>query len=239
MPDQAQHSADQTPGEHFEGVWHEVWTSEPFAVVLALVFCSFVFVAAAPDTDWTMLIKVLLQGATLLAAVRAAQMSKSILRAAAVVVGIATISTLVAVAGAEQDLAEAFSRIVSLLLVAVVPFAIGRSVVRSILRHRRITLQAVFGVVSIYLLVGMFFSFLYGAIGTIGDGSFFASGAAEDPQNFQYFSFATLTTVGYGDFTAAGQFGRTLAIVEALLGQLYLITVLSLFVGNLRPRSHG
>jgi len=50
-----------------------------------------------------------------------------------------------------------------------------------------------------------------------------------------YFSFVTQTTVGYGDLTAAGGFGRALAVLEALIGQLYLVTVIALLVSNLGP----
>jgi voltage-gated potassium channel Kch len=56
-----------------------------------------------------------------------------------------------------------------------------------------------------------------------------------EPNDFLYFSFATLTTVGYGDLVAATDLGRSLAISEALIGQIYLVTVVALIVGNLRP----
>ncbi len=55
-----------------------------------------------------------------------------------------------------------------------------------------------------------------------------------DQNDFLYFSLATLTTTGYGDLTAAGELGRTLAVLEALLGQIYLVTVVALLVSNLR-----
>jgi hypothetical protein len=48
-----------------------------------------------------------------------------------------------------------------------------------------------------------------------------------------YFSFVTLTTVGYGDLTASNEVGRAVAILEALAGQLYLVTIVALFVSNL------
>jgi voltage-gated potassium channel Kch len=51
--------------------------------------------------------------------------------------------------------------------------------------------------------------------------------------DFLYFSYVTLTTVGYGDLTAAGDLGRMLAVTEALLGQLYLVTVVALVIGNI------
>ncbi|MFM7551963.1 MAG: potassium channel family protein, partial [Actinomycetota bacterium] len=50
---------------------------------------------------------------------------------------------------------------------------------------------------------------------------------------FLYFSYITLATVGYGDFTAADAVGRLLAMLEGLVGQLYLVTVLALIVSNL------
>jgi hypothetical protein len=52
-----------------------------------------------------------------------------------------------------------------------------------------------------------------------------------------YFSYSTLATVGYGDYTAATDLGRTLAVLEALIGQLYLVTVLAAFVARARRRS--
>ena len=51
--------------------------------------------------------------------------------------------------------------------------------------------------------------------------------------DFLYFSFVTLTTVGYGDLTAAGDFGRAIAAFEAMAGQLYLVTVVALLVSNM------
>ena len=54
--------------------------------------------------------------------------------------------------------------------------------------------------------------------------------------DFLYFSFITLTTVGYGDLTAADNLGRSVAVLEALTGQVYLVTIVALLVGNLVPR---
>jgi uncharacterized membrane protein len=71
----------------------------------------------------------------------------------------------------------------------------------------------------------------------LGQGPFFANVDAPDGTDYLYFSFVTLTTVGYGDLVARGSLGRMLAVSEALLGQLYLVTVVALLVGNVgRPR---
>jgi hypothetical protein len=77
----------------------------------------------------------------------------------------------------------------------------------------------------------LFFAYLYSAIGAV-NGHFFAGRHGATIVDYLYFSFATLTTVGYGDLTAAGDLGRMLAVSEALTGQLYLVTVVALLVGN-------
>ncbi len=70
-------------------------------------------------------------------------------------------------------------------------------------------------------------------------GGFFANGEAATGARCLYFSFTTLTTVGYGDLTAASNLGHTLSVTEALLGQIYLVTIVSVIISNLRPRRAG
>ena len=91
-----------------------------------------------------------------------------------------------------------------------------------------------FGVLCIYLLLGMLFAFIYGIVGVASSDPFFAQHAtAETTKNFLYFSFVTITTVGYGDLTAATNVGRSFAIAEALTGQIYMVTVVAAIVGGL------
>ena len=71
------------------------------------------------------------------------------------------------------------------------------------------------------------------AIGVIQGGPFFGSNGDGTMAQDLFFSFTTLTTTGYGDITAATRIGRTTAMVEAMVGQLYLVTVLAILVSNL------
>ena len=91
-----------------------------------------------------------------------------------------------------------------------------------------------FGALAVYVLVGLTFGFVIGAIATGSSTDYFASGTDASQSTRVYFSFTTLTTTGYGDYTAATRGGRALAVLEMLLGQLYLVTVISLLVANLR-----
>jgi hypothetical protein len=61
-------------------------------------------------------------------------------------------------------------------------------------------------------------------------GPFFADGQPLNTETVQYFSFTTLTTLGYGDFTAAGSLGRALAVLEAISGQVFLATLVARLV---------
>ena len=95
-----------------------------------------------------------------------------------------------------------------------------------------------FGVLCVYLLIGMAFGFAYGIISAARRRHFFAQIHGGDQADFLYFSFVTMTTTGFGDLTAAKDFGRSLAVTEALIGQIYLVTVVALIVSNLgRPHA--
>ena len=66
-----------------------------------------------------------------------------------------------------------------------------------------------------------------------GSGPLFAQGTDGTLSVRLYFSYITLATVGYGDYTLSSDLGHTIAVLEALIGQLYLVTVIALLVSNL------
>ena len=107
-------------------------------------------------------------------------------------------------------------------------------IVRRVLARPTVTLQSIYGALSAYLIIGLMFAAFYAAIQRLGGGSFFAHHQPANTQTFQYFSFTTLTTLGYGDFTAAGNGGRALAVIEALTGQVFLATLVARLVAAFR-----
>ena len=131
------------------------------------------------------------------------------------------------------ELGSTAGRIVAVLLVALAPIAIARGVVRGVRTEGAVTMHTMFGVLCIYLLIGMLFAYAYGLVGDAQSQPFFASGIDPDISDYLYFSFATITTVGYGDLSAATDLGRSVAIAEALIGQIYLVTVVAVIVGGL------
>jgi len=99
--------------------------------------------------------------------------------------------------------------------------------------------QSIMGALSIYLLLGMFFTFVYDVVASLGDGPFFASGSDGTDFDRLYFSYVTLATLGYGDYTAGATLGRSLAVFEVLLGQLFLVVAVALLVGTLVAGRQG
>jgi Ion channel len=201
-----------------------------FGLLLATIATTFAVQGIASPGRWEQLVVAVLLAGTLLVAVRVAESRTSVRRLMAGVAG-----ALVAVALLEALVGNgngAVARMSNLLLVTVTPPAVVVGVLRTLKAGATVTIEAVLGVLSLYLLLGMFFAFLYGLIGQL-DGTFFAHDAPSTVARCLYFSFTTLTTVGYGDFTAASDLGHTLSVSEALLGQIYLVTIVSVIVGNL------
>jgi hypothetical protein len=114
-----------------------------------------------------------------------------------------------------------------LLLVTVVV------IVSRILSFPTVTGQSIFGAISAYMILGLMFASFYAAIYRVQGDHFFTHGPGS-AQTFQYFSFTTLTTLGYGDFTAASAGGRAVAVIEALTGQVFLATLVARLVSAFR-----
>lgn len=136
--------------------------------------------------------------------------------------------TAAAVAAGSNRLARGTPAFVGALLAVVAPIAI----VRRLLSHTTITRRTVAGALCLYLLVGLFFSFVFAVAGAI-DPPFFAQEPADHTVDYVYFSVTTITTTGYGDLTARASAGKMLAVSEALLGQLYLVGVVAILVSNI------
>ena len=106
-------------------------------------------------------------------------------------------------------------------------------IVRQVLSARQITEQSIYGVLSAYMIIGLIFAAVYAAMWKFSGQPFFVHGTA-NTKTFQYFSFTTLTTLGYGDFTAAQDSGRAVAVLEAMAGQMFLATLVARLVAGFR-----
>ena len=110
-------------------------------------------------------------------------------------------------------------------LLLLSPLAIGRVILTS----RQVTPRLLVGAICVYLMIGLLFTFLYLGVNGVHP-NFFKQGAETEPSIYLYFSFITMTTVGYGDFSPASAVPRMLVVFEALLGQIFLVTAVARLV---------
>lgn len=111
------------------------------------------------------------------------------------------------------------------------------SILTNVLRAGRITADKIYGAICVYLLVGYAWAFAFAIIEAMQPGSF--SGLLENGRSdyvgrvmqMRYFSFVTLTTVGYGDIVPLSPVARTFATLEAVMGQIYLTVLVARLVG--------
>lgn len=157
-------------------------------------------------------------------------------RTARLAIAIAVGGSVVAVTLALTHSAGAGAGVASLWAALILLLAVGL-IVRRVLLMPEVTLQSIFGAVSAYLIIGLMFASIYAAMNKFGGQDFFAKGETGNVKTFQYFSFTTLTTLGYGDFTATQNSGQAVAVMEALLGQVFLATLVARLVSAFRsPR---
>jgi hypothetical protein len=204
---------------------HSYWA------VLAAIFVVFFLAALLPDTAWALSVIVLLQSMTLLIAIWTAGW---LMRERTLPFAIATAT---GVAAAINLFRQGEVLTVALGLAAgLLTITIALVIAKGAVAQNEVNSRSVAGAICVYLLFGMLFMFLYGVLATLGHGPFFAQGTdGTRPLRF-YFSFVTLATLGYGDYTPAGNLGHALAVLEALIGQLYLVTVVAVVVTRLgRP----
>jgi uncharacterized membrane protein HdeD (DUF308 family) len=132
----------------------------------------------------------------------------------------------------DQVADEGFMALASGLLYLGAPF----SVIRHLVLRRTVDRETVLGAIAAYLMIGMFFAFAYTALGTMQAGPFFGtSGDGTFPQDL-FFSFTTLTTTGYGNLVPTNNPGQSVAVLEMLIGQLFLVIAVAKAVSAWQPR---
>jgi hypothetical protein len=203
-----------------------------YGLLLLLILFSLGFQLAATEGDLTHAVTIVLQGGVFIAALWTSQARTRLLRVGtAVIVAVTVVSAIGLAASGGVD--DAGARAVSLALVIVTQVAILSGVIAHVREEGRVTVQTMFGVLCIYLLIGAMFAYIYGLIDNLGSPSFFAQVDHANTSDYLYFSFTTQTTTGFGDLTAATDLGRSFTIIEELLGQIYMVTVVALIVGGL------
>ena len=168
--------------------------------------------------------------ATLPIALRASGLSRRRQRVIDILVGIGLLSlTLITAVALLTDDTVVDNRYNPAGAVALLSIVVPFVVVRRLLRHQRVSTATLLGAISAYLLIPLSFFHVFMAIDRWSTTPFFG-----DPQpstSFMYFALVTVTTVGFGDLTAATESARLATTSLALIGQVYLVVFVAMIVG--------
>lgn len=219
----------QDPTESEESLLEEVEEEsartpirERYGLVLLLIFVAYVM-GGVDESPLMTTINFLLWLALLLATLWSSGLHRRLRR-----IGIAAIVIVVVSSIALDVISSDEATGWSLLILAVAQLAALLAILSRIMQHETVTLQTVMGGVAAYALIAFVAAAVFRGVDLITDTTFL--NGAVDASDYTYFSFVTLTTVGYGDITAATDLAKRLVVVEAFVGQVYIITLVARLV---------
>ena len=217
---------------------HALWrlvralsSPDSYATVLLLILVTYAL-SAALTASWAASLIVAVQIAAVWVSLRAARARRPVQLIANVALAVAALLAAANLVFGDRIDGGSVVLWVSCLLYLAAPVAI----VRHLLVRHVVDAETVLGAIAAYLMAGMFFAFLYHVVGVDqARPPFFGSHGPGTFSQDLFFSFTTLTTTGYGDLVPSGNPGQTFAVLEMVLGQLFLVVAVAKVVSAWRP----
>jgi len=206
-------------------------SADSYGLVLLLVVVTYVGSVSVTETRAASIV-LTVQLATVWLTLRTSRARRLVRLVADVVLCLAAIGVVVSLFAHKpgDQLGGIFT--ICCLLYLIAPF----SIVRHLVVRREIDTETLLGAIAAYLLIGMFFAFAYKAAGEFGSVPFFGPAGPGSLSQDLFFSFVTMTTVGYGNLVPAANPGQTFAVLEAVIGQLFLVVAVGKIISSLPRR---
>jgi hypothetical protein len=202
-----------------------------YAVVLVLVVVTYI-VSVSVTEEWATSIVLTVQLATVWFTLRISHARPGIRLIANIVLVLAAIVAAVSFFVHNPGDQLGVISTVCCVLYLIAPF----SIVRDLVFRPVVDSETLLGAVAAYLLIGMFFAFAYKAASEFGSVPFFGADGKGSLSQDLFFSFVTMTTVGYGNLVPAANPGQTLAVLEAVIGQLFLVVAVGKIISDVTLR---
>ncbi len=198
---------------------------DSYASLLVLLLANFFLLELVDDPRWGAIGSTLLSAAALVVAISDPEAGHGVRNTHWILIGVCVaLAPLVLVVNSSSIVGLTYLLPVALLVTATLPITLSR-----ILHHRRVTSETVLGALCVYVLIGLLYAFLFLAVGDLRD-TFFAQPGPHEQSEYLYFSFVTLTTLGFGDLSPAHGLPQALTVSEALLGNIFLVTLVARLV---------
>jgi hypothetical protein len=208
---------------------------DSYASLLVLVLANFFLLELVDDPRWGAIGSTLLSAAALVVAISDPDAGHRIRRSHWILVGACVaLAPLVLIFSSSSIVGLTYLLPIALLVTATLPITLSR-----VLRHRRITYETVLGALCAYVLIGLLFAFLYLAVSDLRDGPFFVQPGPHGQGEYLYFSFVALTTLGFGDLSPSVGLPQALTVLEALFGNIFLVTLVARLVTLWVRQSEG
>lgn len=204
--------------------------SDEFGLVLVLVLLTYVLTSLLENRGWDAVILAVATSATSVVALVSSHARIEAVRTALL---LSAITVVLAAIGAASDY-HLWLEFASLIQISLLCVAMG-AVLRRVVSAGEVGSRTILGALSVYAVLGILFTFLYGAIDRIQPGPFFEGVTDPKGADFIFFSYTTLTTTGYGNLVPGGQPGQLISGLEMMLGQIFLVTLVAGLVSLWRP----
>ena len=207
-----------------------VSSPDSYGLVLLLILVTYAL-SATLTAAWAVSLVLFVQIATIWVTLQASQARRHLRQVTSALL-VVTAAVAILNLFLSRETADGFMAVVSGLLYVAAPIII----IRRLVLRRTVDTQTLLGAIAAYLMAGMAFAFVYRALGTLQAGPFFGSQGEGSFSQDLFFSFTTLTTTGYGNLVPDANPGQTLAVMEMLTGQLFLVTAVARVVSAWQPR---
>jgi len=228
--DDPDHQVQQTPRPGSRRLLQAFSSPDSYGLVLLLILVTYAL-SATLTAAWAVSLVLFVQIATIWVTLQASQARRHLRQVTGALL-VVTAAIAILNLFISRETADGVMAVVSGLLYVAAPIII----IRRLVLRRTVDTQTLLGAIAAYLMAGMAFAFVYRALGTLQAGPFFGSQGEGSFSQDLFFSFTTLTTTGYGNLVPAVNPGQTLAVMEMLTGQLFLVTAVARVVSAWQPR---
>ena len=199
---------------------------DSYASLLVLLLANFFLLELVDDPRWGALGSTLLAAAALVVAISDPATGHHLTKRHVIsIAACVALAPIVLIVDSAEIIGLTYLLPVALLVTATLPVTLSR-----IVHHRQVTWETVLGALCAYVLIGLLFAFLYLAVDALREGPFFAQPGPHPQSEYLYFSFVALTTLGFGDLTPEAGLPQALTVTEALLGNIFLVTLVARLV---------